>query len=143
MSSINNGTDLTMALSDLLSKVRISHGEAGVNHVMRSLSAAASDAQRRQSMSHEEQMSRAYAALHELLNTESILNSNHKDHILQAAFEDGSSLICSRCKGLIKKERWQSHAEMWCPALNNGDDSNDGDDADADDLFQDSVMEEG
>ena len=34
--------------------------------------------------------------------------------LLQEAFEDGSSLICTRCGGLVARERWTAHCAFWC-----------------------------
>ena len=56
----------------------------------------------------------AQAALETLLGRESILGEElRKDHILQAAFEDGSSVICNHCNGLIKRDRWGAHVARW------------------------------
>lgn len=56
--------------------------------------------------------------MQELLNdTSTILYSRGKQHILQQAMEDGSSVVCSRCGDVISRERWTQHAEYWCRAL--------------------------
>lgn len=61
---------------------------------------------------------RAMQVVQELLNdTSTILYSRGKQHILQQAMEDGSSVVCSRCGDVISRERWTQHAEYWCRAL--------------------------
>jgi hypothetical protein len=47
------------------------------------------------------------------------------EYILQAAFEDGSSIICKRCQGLVSKDRWSAHCEYWCPSISADDDGDD------------------
>ena len=42
--------------------------------------------------------------------------------ILKDAFEDGSSLICTRCSGLVARERWTVHCTFWCPAIESTED---------------------
>ena len=37
--------------------------------------------------------------------------------ILKDAFEDGSSIICTRCTGLVSRERWTAHCQYWCPSI--------------------------
>ena len=27
---------------------------------------------------------------------------------------DGSSVVCNKCGGLIKRDRWNNHVEFWC-----------------------------
>ena len=58
---------------------------------------------------------RAMAVVEELLNdTSTFLYSQGRQHILQQAMEDGSSVVCQRCGDMISRERWQQHAEYWC-----------------------------
>lgn len=64
----------------------------------------------------------AKAALSELVNDpNSILFEHGKEQILSDAFIDGSSVVCSKCSGLIKKDRWENHLKFWC---NTNDDDN-------------------
>lgn len=53
----------------------------------------------------------------------SMLAERGKEGLLAAALQDGSSVVCQRCSGLVKRERWNAHCSMWCPAL---DDDGDG-----------------
>lgn len=39
-----------------------------------------------------------------------------QQHILQQAMQDGSSMICPKCKGMIPVRRFQQHEEYWCTA---------------------------
>ena len=58
---------------------------------------------------------RAMAVVEELLNdTSTFLYAQGRQHILQQAMEDGSSVVCQRCGDMISRERWQQHAEYWC-----------------------------
>jgi formamidopyrimidine-DNA glycosylase len=43
------------------------------------------------------------------------------EQILRDAFEDGSSVICTRCGGLVKSVRWEAHSSTWCPAIQDAD----------------------
>ena len=61
-------------------------------------------------------LEKANEALAELLSSASILSTDlGKSHILEAAFVDGSSVVCQGCGGLIKRDRWDDHVELWCP----------------------------
>ena len=52
-----------------------------------------------------------------LVSSESILKESGDEGLLLQAFSDQSSVICKHCKGLIKKERLDSHIKMWCPGI--------------------------
>jgi hypothetical protein len=51
------------------------------------------------------------------MNEDTLLSERGDEEILKDAFEDGSSLVCRKCGGLVAKVRWDSHASTWCPAL--------------------------
>ncbi|KAH9253342.1 hypothetical protein BASA81_008693 [Batrachochytrium salamandrivorans] len=53
----------------------------------------------------------------------SMLAERGKEGLLAAALQDGSSVVCRKCSGLVKRERWEAHCSLWCPAL---DDDNSG-----------------
>ena len=40
--------------------------------------------------------------------------------VLQDAFVDGSSVVCTRCSALVARSRWTAHSTMWCDALESG-----------------------
>ncbi|KAL3811993.1 hypothetical protein ACHAXA_009611 [Cyclostephanos tholiformis] len=66
---------------------------------------------------------RAMELVREMLNdTSTILYAQGRQHLLQQAMEDGSSIVCSRCGDMIKTERWTQHAEYWCRGLMRDDD---------------------
>ena len=71
---------------------------------------------------------RAMKLVQEMLNdTSTFLYSQGREHILQQAMEDGSSIICSNCGDMISRERWKQHAEYWCRELKLSDSNDDGD----------------
>ena len=71
---------------------------------------------------------RAIAVVQELLNdTNTILYSRGKQHILQQAMEDGSSVVCTKCGDMISRERFHQHQQYWCRDIQQQD-SCDGDD---------------
>ena len=43
------------------------------------------------------------------------------EEVLLDAFQDGSSVICKLCKSLVKKDRWDVHQTIWCPAIQRDD----------------------
>ncbi len=53
----------------------------------------------------------------DLRNGDSLLCEYGDEDILIDAFQDGSSVICQRCQGLISVERAEAHSKRWCPAL--------------------------
>jgi hypothetical protein len=74
-------------------------------------------------------------ALEAFENQESLLKERGAEGILEAAFVDGSSVLCRKCAGLVARSRWNAHKTQWCPALANqldqadgsaGDDDSDG-----------------
>ena len=58
----------------------------------------------------------------DLLNAPSILSELGDEDILVDAFEDGSSVICQKCKGLISVDRAEAHAKFWCDSITEEDD---------------------
>ncbi|KAL7471103.1 hypothetical protein ACHAXS_011387 [Conticribra weissflogii] len=61
---------------------------------------------------------RAMQIVQDLLNdTSTFLHGQGREHLLQQAMEDGSSVVCTRCGDMIKRERWSQHCEFWCQAL--------------------------
>lgn len=69
-------------------------------------------------LSTEEMTKRAMAIVQEMLNdTSTILYTQGRQHLLQQAMEDGSSIVCTNCGDMISRERWRQHAEYWCRRL--------------------------
>ena len=61
---------------------------------------------------------RAMEVVKQLLDdTSTFLYAQGRQHILQQAMEDGSSVVCSRCGDMVSRERWAQHSEYWCSAL--------------------------
>jgi hypothetical protein len=70
---------------------------------------------------------RAMELVQEMLNdTSTILYAQGRQHLLQQAMEDGSSIICSGCGDMIARERWRQHAEYWCRGLKESDSHDEG-----------------
>lgn len=81
-----------------------------------------------QKMTEKEMTLRAIELVQQMLIDEStFLYSQGREHILQQAMEDGSSIICSNCGDMISRERWRQHAEYWCRELKSIDSYDDRD----------------
>ncbi len=61
-------------------------------------------------------LAEAEAAMDLLINEDTILKEQGMEDILSDAFEDGSSVVCKNCGGLIAKHRWSDHVMYWCSA---------------------------
>lgn len=63
-----------------------------------------------------------------LINEETLLSERGEQIILKDAFEDGSSVVCSKCGSLIPRVRAQNHSLYWCEfsgnEMNESDDDN-------------------
>ena len=58
---------------------------------------------------------RAMEIVEQLLNDKStFLYAQGRQHLLQQAMEDGSSVVCTKCGDMIKAERIEQHVEYWC-----------------------------
>lgn len=63
-------------------------------------------------------MERAVKIVEEMLQDETtMLYQQGNQHILKQAMEDGSSVVCSKCNGMVPASRWQQHQEYWCDAI--------------------------
>jgi len=66
-------------------------------------------------LSEREMTLRAMGVVQQMLNDEStILYGQGRQHLLQQAMEDGSSVVCSKCGDMVSRDRWAQHAEYWC-----------------------------
>ena len=71
-----------------------------------------------QQMSDEDMHRKALAVVQDLLNDSStFLYAQNRQHILQQAMEDGSTVVCSQCGDMVKVERWEQHKNYWCRAI--------------------------
>lgn len=68
----------------------------------------------------------------QLVESDSLLCEMGDEEILLDAFQDGSSVICQNCQGLISVDRAESHSKRWCPALTNSIEEDDDEDEDED-----------
>ena len=116
------------ALAALLHAIRLTAGEASILGIL-------DEAKKRVDeefalRDRKADVKNARDALSELLERaqESIIGERGDDDILHDAFVDGSSVVCSKCGSLVKRERSDAHMTKWCPAL-----ASDGKDVDSDD----------
>ncbi len=61
---------------------------------------------------------RAMEIVEQLLNDKStFLYAQGRQHLLQQAMEDGSSVVCTKCGDMIKADRIEQHVEYWCRVI--------------------------
>jgi RNA polymerase-binding transcription factor DksA len=61
---------------------------------------------------------RAVEIVEQLLNDKStFLYAQGRQHLLQQAMEDGSSVVCTKCGDMIKADRIEQHAKYWCRVI--------------------------
>ena len=103
------------ALAALLHAIRISSGEDSIIRILDLAKRKVDDdfTLRDQSIA----VQRATAAIKAMLDQNSFLSERGQDDILRDAFEDGSSIICQLCGGLVSQSRWEAHKKSWCPSL--------------------------
>jgi hypothetical protein len=65
-----------------------------------------------------------YKVMDELMEADTLLKEQGCENILTEAFEDGSSVVCRNCGGLIAKTRWSDHVMYWCDAAGEQDEDN-------------------
>ena len=97
------------ALAALVSAVRIKDGDAAASALLERGRALF---QEREGTDEERDR-----ALDSLETQDSLLKERGMEGILEAAFADGSSVLCRKCSGLVKRTRWEAHKLQWCPAL--------------------------
>lgn len=118
--------DRDNALAALINAICLTRGE---DKVLETLQAAKEREERRVTTeAHNNRRLRqsideALAASKKLVEAPSLLQDLGDEDLLRQAFEDGSSVICQRCNGLVPFARWGAHCELWCPAIDNGEDS--------------------
>lgn len=112
------------ALNTVVDAIRIVHGADNIMKILDNAKYAAKISQIRAEKEAEirnqgNELAKARKACEELVQRPSILadNCDGSEEILQQAFEDGSSVICTRCHGLVSRVRWPAHCEFWCPAI--------------------------
>mmetsp|Transcript_26812 Transcript_26812/g.77320 ORF Transcript_26812/g.77320 Transcript_26812/m.77320 type:complete len:156 (+) Transcript_26812:161-628(+) len=61
---------------------------------------------------------RAAAVVRQLLDDQStILFEQGREDLLRQTMEDGSSVVCARCGGVVPSDRWRQHQQYWCDAI--------------------------
>lgn len=126
---INNG-DRDQALANLIHAIRLTQGEEAI---ATTLSEARRENERKIELEFQQQrnndrriLDNALKASKELALQPSLLQErgDGSENILRDAFEDGSSVICKRCGGLVKSARWSDHCTLWCSAIDEEVDCN-------------------
>ncbi len=65
-----------------------------------------------------EMAKRAMEIVEQLLSDKStFLYAQGRQHLLQQAMEDGSSVVCTKCGDMIKADRIEQHVEYWCRSV--------------------------
>jgi hypothetical protein len=112
--------DRDAALGLVIQAIRLTRGEEGVLEVL----TQAREAAERGRESHgndveEDPMDVALRAIQNVIDAPSLLGDRQdgSEEILRDAFQDGSSIICKQCGGLVKGDRWEAHRDYWCDAL--------------------------
>ena len=124
--------DAQKSFALLLHTVRLTHpkGEDGIFDVLDGARDLINRARARDAV---DEHAEALSVLAQLVESPSLLNEAGDEDILRDAYIDGSSVICTKCRGLVKKERWDSHRFRWCNALPPRDDDDDNDDEEEED----------
>lgn len=122
----SNPTD---ALSALMEALTLQNGtnaaQQAMNRIRTELGDTVADClARHQTIAEREITERAMAVVQELMNdTSTFLYAQGKQHILQQAMEDGSSVVCTKCGDMVKADRWTQHSTMWCRAIDEMEES--------------------
>jgi hypothetical protein len=120
---INYEENPTESLSALMQALTLNSGHAKANCAMNRIRAELGGEVADHVMDRTGRMHRAARIVEELLADEStILYERGQQHILQQAMEDGSSLVCTKCNGMIPVARWQQHQLFWCDAIDKRND---------------------
>lgn len=122
----SNPTDALSALMDALTLQSGSNAaQLAMNRIRTELGeSVANCVAQHQTCAQREMTLRAMALVEEMMNdTSTFLYAQGRQHILQQAMEDGSSVVCSKCGDMVKAERWTQHSTMWCRAIDDMDES--------------------
>lgn len=119
--SIASG-DGEQALAALIHAISLNGGEEAVMQVLSEARSRASRELEERRMQDEANTNRevlemAMVATERLMTESSLLSDRGDEELLRDAFEDGSSVICKFCGGLVKASRWESHREFWCEGV--------------------------
>lgn len=100
------------ALAALVQAITLTRGEEGVMQVLEEAKAKADREYQRREMV--DAMAQAREMSRRLVNEETILSERGEQIILRDAFEDGSSVVCSKCGSLVPTVRAENHSLYWC-----------------------------
>lgn len=119
-----NGKD---ALETLIRAIIANTGESSVIPILQEMNAKMEKERKKQIYAQIQEI------CHNLIHEESLLQEMGDESILVEAFQDGSSVVCQRCKGLISLDRAEKHAKYWCPMAENVelDEEDEGNDEDS------------
>jgi len=129
------------SLSALMHAMTLSSGSVKADEAMRSVRAelegnnngAAIVGQHQHLNGHSKQdtFQRVARIVQELLADQSTyLYQMGQQHIFQQAMEDGSSMVCPKCNGLVPVKRWDQHQKYWCSAVADNEETGQTDDDD-------------
>lgn len=103
------------ALASLIHAIRLTHGEDAILGILDQAKQRADIQADQEKMENSLIEARRVSLM--LMQQETMLSERGEEEILKDAFEDGSSVVCRRCGGLIARVRWDSHNQFWCSAL--------------------------
>ena len=114
------------ALAALLHAVRISAGE---NAIMNVLEKAKMQVEAESKGKEHEDALEVARRMSMLLveDKDTFLYQRGDEHILKDAFEDGSSVVCSKCSMLVPRARFMQHSLYWCEHATGGESDMDDD----------------
>ena len=116
------------ALASLLHAIRISSGEESIIRILDQAKKRVDDDYALRD--HSSAVTSAMNAIKSMLEQDSFLSERGEEDILRDAFQDGSSIICQKCGGLVPQTRWEVHQNKWCPSLGTDDAMMDSDEDD-------------
>ena len=118
----NHETNPTDSLTALLEAMRLGAPDAQSGHqaaeaAMTRVRAAVGDDIADHVADVDGRRRRAVEMVRGLLDDQStILFEQGREDILRQTMEDGSSVVCGRCGGVVPADRWRQHQQYWCDA---------------------------
>jgi hypothetical protein len=115
----------TDALSALLQAMKLHNGPAAADAAMHRVRAELGDNVMDHVLDKASRRDRAVLAVQRLLHDEStFLYQTGREDLLRQTMEDGSSVVCSKCGGVVASSRWEQHQAFWCDNNNNNNNKN-------------------
>mmetsp|Transcript_13647 Transcript_13647/g.20450 ORF Transcript_13647/g.20450 Transcript_13647/m.20450 type:complete len:139 (+) Transcript_13647:43-459(+) len=100
------------ALAAVIHAITLTRGEDAVADVLQQAKRRVDEENERKSMIDTLKMAREISK--RLVREETILSERGEQTILRDAFEDGSSVVCSKCGSLVPRARSEEHSLYWC-----------------------------